>query len=59
MHELGHARDGRPELNYAICHDRYQRTGGSWKFTERVHEIRYHDTTPRAGSAPRAAGGAR
>ena len=52
MHELGRARDGRSELNYAIYHDRYQRTGDGWKFTERVYEVRYHDTTPLAGSAP-------
>ena len=30
-----------------------------WKFTERVYEVRYLDTTPLAGSAPQAAGGAR
>jgi len=59
MHELGRARDGRPELNYTIYHDRYQRTGDGWKFTERVYEVWYHDTTPLAGSAARAAGGAR
>ena len=58
MHGLGHARDGRPEPNYAICHDRYQGTRDGWKFTDRVYEIRYHDTTPLMGSAPRAAGGA-
>jgi hypothetical protein len=49
-------RDGRSELNYAIYHDRYQRTADGWKFTERVYEIRYLDTSPLAGSAPRAAG---
>jgi ketosteroid isomerase-like protein len=27
IQELGRARDGRSELNYAIYHDRYQRTG--------------------------------
>ena len=43
-------------LNYAIYHDRYQRTGDGWKFTERVYEIRYLDTSPLAGSAPPAAG---
>jgi ketosteroid isomerase-like protein len=59
MQELGRARDGRSELNYAIYHDRYQRTGDGWKFTERVYEVRYHDTTPLAGSAPHAAGDAR
>jgi SnoaL-like domain len=26
--------------------DRYQRTGEGWKFTERVYEVRYLDTTP-------------
>jgi ketosteroid isomerase-like protein len=59
MQELGRFRDGRSELNYAIYHDRYRRTGDGWKFTERVYEVRYHDTTPLAGSAPRAASGAR
>ena len=56
MSELGRARDGRSALNYAIYHDRYQRTGDGWKFTERVYEVRYHDQSPLAGSAPRAAG---
>ncbi len=58
MQELIRLRDGRSELNYAIYHDRYQRTGDGWKFTERVYEVRYHDQSPLAGSAPRAAGGA-
>jgi ketosteroid isomerase-like protein len=57
--ELGRFRDGRSELNYAVYHDCYQRTGDGWKFTERVYEVRYLDTTPLAGSAPHAAGGAR
>ena len=57
--ELGHMRDGRSQLNYAVYHDRYRRTGDGWKFTERVYEVRYLDTTPLAGSAPHAAGGAR
>ncbi len=48
-------RDGSSELNYAIYHDRYQRTPDCWKFTERVYEIRYLDTTPLAGSAPHTA----
>ena len=59
MQELIRLRDGRSELNYAIYHDRYQRTGDDWKFTERVYEVRYHDQSLLAGSAPRAAGGAR
>jgi ketosteroid isomerase-like protein len=50
--ELMRFRDGRSELNYAIYHDRYQRTGDGWKFAERVYEVRYLDTTPLAGSAP-------
>jgi ketosteroid isomerase-like protein len=54
--ELGHMRDGRSELNYAVYHDRYQRTPDGWKFAERVYEVRYLDTTPLAGSAPHAAG---
>jgi ketosteroid isomerase-like protein len=57
--ELGRFRDGRSELNYALYHDRYQRTGDGWKFTERVYEVRYLDTTPLAGSAPHAAGDVR
>ena len=52
-------RDGNSHLNFAIYHDRYQRAGDGWKFTERVYEIRYLDTTALAGSAPRAAGGTR
>jgi ketosteroid isomerase-like protein len=58
IQELGRGRDGRTELNFAIYHDRYQRTGDGWKFTERVYEVRYLDTTPLAGSVPRTAGGA-
>jgi hypothetical protein len=57
--ELIHGRDGYSHLNYAVYHDRYQRTPDGWKFTERVYEIRYLDTSPLAGSAPRAAGDAR
>ena len=56
IQELGRARDGRSELNYAIYHDHYRRTPDGWKFTERVYEVRYHDTSPLAGSAPRATG---
>ena len=56
IQELARAHDGRQGLNYAIYHDRYQRTDDGWKFTERVYEVRYLDTTPLAGSAPPAAG---
>jgi ketosteroid isomerase-like protein len=53
MSELIRFRDGRSELNYAIYHDRYRRTGDGWKFTERVYEVRYLDHSPLTGSAPR------
>jgi ketosteroid isomerase-like protein len=56
IQELARTRDGRQELNYAIYHDRYRRTPDGWRFTERVYEVRYLDTTPLAGSAPRVAG---
>jgi len=55
LQELVRFRDGRSHLNYAIYHDRYQRTGDGWKFTERVYEIRYLDTNPLAGAQPQAA----
>ena len=45
IQELTRLRDGHSELNYAIYHDRYQRTGDGWKFTERVYEVRYLDTS--------------
>ena len=54
--ELGRLRDGSSQLNYAIYHDRYQRTPDGWKFAERVYEVRYLDTSPLTGSAPYAAG---
>jgi ketosteroid isomerase-like protein len=54
--EFGRLREGRSQLNYAVYHDRYQRTAEGWKFAERVYEVRYLDTTPLAGSAPHAAG---
>ena len=52
IQELARTRDGRQGLNYAIYHDRYQRTGDGWKFTQRVYEVRYRDTTPLTGSPP-------
>ena len=54
IQELIRLRDGSSELNYAIYHDRYQRTPDGWKFTECVYEVTYLDTTPLAGSAPGA-----
>jgi ketosteroid isomerase-like protein len=56
LSEVIHLRDGSSHLNYFVYHDRYQRTGDGWKFTERVSEFRYLDTTPLAGSAPHPAG---
>lgn len=52
MQEIGRSLDGRSELNFAIYHDQYQRTPDGWKFTERVYEIRYRDTTPLNGAPP-------
>jgi ketosteroid isomerase-like protein len=50
--ELIRVSDGRSELNYAIYHDRYQRTPDGWKFAKRVYEVRYLDHSPLAGSVP-------
>ncbi|MFE9644320.1 nuclear transport factor 2 family protein [Streptomyces sp. NPDC006365] len=57
MQDLARTLDGRQGLNYAVCHDRYQRTAEGWKFAERVYEVRYLDTSPLAGTAPRGAQG--
>ena len=59
IQEIARALDGRQGLNFAVYHDRYQRTPQGWKFTERVYEVRYYDTTPLAGSVPPRSGGAR
>ena len=56
LHELIGLRDGGSHQNFAIYHDRYQRTGDGWKITERVYEVRYLDTTPLSGTAPQAGG---
>ena len=53
---FGRFRDGGSHLNYSVYHDRYQRTGDGWKFTERVYEVRYLDTTPLSGTAPQSGG---
>jgi ketosteroid isomerase-like protein len=57
LQEIIRLRDGSSHMNYAIYHDRYRRTGDGWRFTERVYEIRYLDTTPLTGSPPHPAGG--
>jgi len=48
--ELGRMRDGSSHQNYAVYHDRYQRTPDGWKFAERVYEMKYIDSTPLTGS---------
>jgi ketosteroid isomerase-like protein len=52
IQEVLRTLDGIEGVNFAIYHDRYQRTADGWKFSERVYEVRYLDTTPLAGSAP-------
>ncbi|MBO2459348.1 nuclear transport factor 2 family protein [Actinomadura violacea] len=52
IHEVVRTLDGIEGLNYAVYHDSYRRTPDGWKFTERVYEVRYLDTTPLTGSAP-------
>jgi ketosteroid isomerase-like protein len=53
IQEVVRTLDGIEGLNFAIYHDRYRRTPDGWKFTERVYEVRYLDTTPLGGYAPR------
>jgi ketosteroid isomerase-like protein len=55
MVELMRGRPGS-HLNYAVYHDRYRRTADGWRFTERVYEVRYEDSSPLAGSAPPSTG---
>lgn len=55
IHEIVRTLDGIEGVNFAVYHDRYRRTPDGWKFAERVYEVRYLDTTPLAGSAPRPA----
>lgn len=52
IQELIRLRDGRSHVNFAVYHDRYERTGDGWKFSERLYEIRYVDSSPLGGSAP-------
>jgi ketosteroid isomerase-like protein len=53
VQEFGRMKDGSSHLNYAVYHDRYQRTPDGWRFGERVYEVRYQDATPLPGAAPR------
>jgi ketosteroid isomerase-like protein len=52
MHEVLRTRDGHSEVNFAIYHDRYRRTDDGWRFTERVYEVRYRDTSPLSSLHP-------
>ncbi|MEU1287852.1 nuclear transport factor 2 family protein [Kitasatospora sp. NPDC005856] len=54
VHEIARLKNGFQGLNYAVYHDRYRRTADGWRFTERVYETRYLDTSPLTGSAPNA-----
>ncbi|WP_128434080.1 nuclear transport factor 2 family protein [Streptomyces cyaneus] len=56
IQEFGRMHDGSSHLNYALYHDRYQRTSEGWKFSERIYEVRYLDSTPLTGSPPRHVG---
>lgn len=49
LSEIIRIRGGASHLNYAIYHDRFQRTPDGWRFVERAYEIRYLDSTPLAG----------
>jgi hypothetical protein len=48
--EFGQMRNNRSELNYALYHDRYERTPNGWRFAERIYELKYLDTTSLSGS---------
>lgn len=50
IQEFGRMRDGASHLNYALYHDHYERTPDGWRFSERVYEVSYLDSTPLAGS---------
>jgi ketosteroid isomerase-like protein len=50
--EFGRLLDGTSHMNYSVYHDRYQRTPDGWKFSERVYELKYVDSTPLTGSSP-------
>ncbi|MEU9043169.1 MULTISPECIES: nuclear transport factor 2 family protein [unclassified Kitasatospora] len=55
MYELARLKNGFQGFNHAMYHDSYRRTADGWRFTERVYELLYLDTTPLTGSAPRSA----
>lgn len=49
---FGELREAGSHLNYSVYYDRYQRTPEGWKFSERVDEVKYLDTTPLSGHQP-------
>lgn len=49
---FGRMGDGGSHLNYSVYHDRYRRTPDGWRFSERVDEVLYVDTSPLAGGPP-------
>lgn len=51
VEEIGRMRDGSSHRNRAIFHDTYRRTADGWKFSERVYEIVYIDTSALTGTA--------
>ncbi|SEL36688.1 nuclear transport factor 2 family protein [Streptacidiphilus jiangxiensis] len=51
IHEFGRLKDGTSHLNFAVYHDHYERTPDGWRFSERVYEVRYVDSTPLPGTA--------
>jgi uncharacterized protein (TIGR02246 family) len=51
---FGHMRDSNSHLNYSVYHDRYRRTRGGWRFSERADEVKYLDTTPLTGRPPQS-----
>lgn len=52
LSEFGRLLDGTGHRNVGVYHDRYRRTPGGWKFTERAYRIRYQDSAGVTGSVP-------
>ena len=50
--EFGRLRNGGSYQTYGIYHDSYRRTPAGWKFTERLYEVRYVDTSALGGAPP-------
>ncbi|WP_040796438.1 nuclear transport factor 2 family protein [Nocardia higoensis] len=50
IEEFGRMRDGSSHRNFAVYHDRYERTPDGWRVSEREYEVRYLDSSPLPGS---------